>query len=90
MTPDVPAAEFDPLTQRVIDALLTDYVAIELTYTIIPWRAALSITIPGATPRSKRVSPVPLIIADEGMTHADLLRAMATMMDRANGVESHE
>lgn len=67
----------DDLTEKLRQALRTPNVSFELDRNLFGGQALLRITVPGKTPRSKRVQPVPLIVGEEGQTHADLLRHLA-------------
>lgn len=46
-------------------------------------QALVRITVPGKTPRSKRIEPLPVIVGAEGETHADMLRRLADALDQA-------
>ncbi len=82
------AAAGDPnaaheLTDRIEAAVLTPNVSFELDRNLFGGNPIVRITTPGATPRAKRIQPVPVIVGDPGQTHADLLRQIADVWEQA-------
>jgi hypothetical protein len=71
------------LNDKFHEALRHPNVAFELDRNVFGGQALVHITVPGKTPRSKRVQPVPVVVADAGQTHADLLRRLATALEQA-------
>jgi hypothetical protein len=71
------------LTDRFHEALCNPHVAFELDRNWLGGQALVRITVPGKTPRSKRVQPVPVIVGEDGQTHSDLLRRLAPALEQA-------
>lgn len=74
---------FEDYTAAFLAALRVHELQIHLTWTVFPHRNAVGLYGPGATPRSKPVRLVPLIVGDEGKSHADILRLLAEAMEGA-------
>lgn len=73
----------EDLTEKFIETLRNPHVAFELDRNLFGGVPLVHLTIPGATARSKRLRPLPVIVADEGETHADMLRRLADALETA-------
>lgn len=67
----------EQLTEEFNEVLRHREFSVQLTWTLIPSRDAIQLYLPGKTAQSKPVKACPLLVADEGQTHADLLELLA-------------
>lgn len=81
----MPDLTSEALTEQYMQAMRRDDLIIRLDVNLFGGRPLLHLEAPGATPKSKNVKLAPLIVGDEGQTHADMLRQLAEAMDQARG-----
>lgn len=72
----------DNLTGQLQDALRTPGVSLALSRNWLGGQSLITVTVPGPTPRAKRVQPVPVIVGNPGQTHADMLRAITVLLEQ--------